>query len=103
MNPTATKAQELLERIKRQKEEVEALTALWETTFPEFPSPGQRQFQIWLKLYDFDTVVLALEAANLKFAKRAGSERGPMMRQEAIQYASGAMKGMKLRAQGGTQ
>jgi hypothetical protein len=100
MTPNS-KATELLARIEQQKREIAALKMLWETLYPEFPVPDTRQFQIWLKLYDFDTVVLGLEAANIKFAKRAGSAAGQMESDDVLRYASGTMKGLKL--EGGAQ
>ncbi len=99
--PQCENAKVLMARIERQTEESAALKALWTTLFPEFPAPDTRQFQIWLKLYDFGTVVQGLEAANIKFAKRVGSTAGQMGSDDVVRYASGTMKGLKLK--GGAQ
>jgi hypothetical protein len=91
----ATKAQELLVRIAKQKEDVSALQALWAVTFPEFETLDTRQAQVWLKLYQFDTVVEGIETTNIKFSKRQHTEEClPMDREDAIKYASGVMKGV---------
>lgn len=91
----STKAQELLARIAKQKEDVSALQALWAMTFPEFEKLDVRQAQVWLKLYDFDTVVEGIESTNVKFSKRQSQPNSmPMDREQAIKYASGVMKGV---------
>jgi hypothetical protein len=92
-----SKAAELLARIEQQKQEIPALKTLWEMLYPEFPVPDTRQWQIWRKMYDFDLIVAGLETANVKFARRAGSEcvSGPMTNDDVVRYASGTMRGLK--------
>ena len=85
----STKAQELLARIAKQKEDVAALQALWASTFPEFDRLNVRQAQVWLKLYDFDTVVEGIDTTNVKFSMRQSQTDGlPMDGDQAIKYAS---------------
>jgi hypothetical protein len=101
MTPNS-KATELLARIEQQRQEIAALKVLWETLYPEFPAPDTRQWQIWRKRYDFDMIVAGLETANAKFARRASeSVSGAMTNDDVIRYASGTMKGLKLK--GGSQ
>jgi hypothetical protein len=56
-----SKAAALAARIRDAKENVAALRELWVMLLGE-PSPDDRQFIIWLKLYDFDTVSDAIDA-----------------------------------------
>ena|SRR5258708_932374 len=99
---------ELLAKLAEQKEQIAALTVLWEELFPEFPQPGNRQFQTWLRMYDFDCVVYGLGAAMQLCNKRASMAlghdleacRGPVTAQDVIQYASGSMKKHKAELDG---
>ena len=92
-----SKAQELLSRIAAQQEEVSALQTLWASLFPEFTNLGVRQYQVWLKLYDFALVVEGLQRTNVKLSQRQNSEVGPMDCDQVVRYASGVMKGLKLK------
>jgi hypothetical protein len=106
----ATNAKELLARIAKQKEDTSAIQALWASLFPEFTTVDVRQCQVWLKLYTFDQVADALEIANCKLHRRSNKPdepvleplpySAPMDREQAVRYASGAMKGLK-KAQNG--
>src|SRR6267378_8292533 len=93
---------ELLAHIAEQKEQVKALTVLWEELFPEFKEPGTRQFKVWLNTYGFDTVVYGLNAALVLCNKRATKEveghAGPATASDVVQYASGSMKKQKADA-----
>jgi len=96
-----TKAQELIARIQKQKEEVSALQQLWASVFPEFETPDQRQCQVWLKFYTFEQVVEGVATANTQYAKRQSNAvtGGPMDRDNVLAYASGVMKGLKRKAE----
>jgi len=99
----AINPQEVLARIKQQKEYTAAIQALWESLFPEFSIPDDRQCRVWLKIYTFDQVTKAIEVADCKLHRRGNEPlsaeptpfTGPMDRSQVIRYASGAMKGMK--------
>jgi hypothetical protein len=100
-----------------QKEQVAALTKLWEELFPEFTQPGTRQFKVWLNRYDFEAVVAGLEKALQQEQRReqryeedqrnciVGTACGtgpyipaapkPMTCEEIVKYASGVMQGIK--------
>jgi hypothetical protein len=101
----ATNARELLQKIAKQKEDTQAIQALWSSLFPEFPVADARQCQVWLRLYSFEQVVEGLEIANFKLHRRTNetlpqpSPYGDMDRTQAIKYASGAMKGLKKQVQ----
>jgi len=64
MAPTlVNRAQKLLAHISQLKEEVAALKELYATLLsPEF-MVEDRQFQTWLKMYDFHVVVEGIESA----------------------------------------
>jgi hypothetical protein len=95
---------ELLAQLAAQREQIAALILLWEELFPEFPQPGNRQFQTWLRMYDFDTVIYGMNAAMQLCNKRAtktvegdavATHMGPPTVSDVIQYASGCMKKQK--------
>jgi hypothetical protein len=94
--------QELIKQMALQREQVDALNALWQQLFPDFPAPAARQFQAWLRLYDFDIVVYGLGAALQQLNKREQElEQGkdgtmPMASMDIVRYASGSMKHKKL-------
>ena len=90
-----TQAQELLARIQLHKGQRDAIKVLWNSLFPEFKEPNDRQCQVWLKFHTFDHIVEGLDTVNAKVAARAVSEAGPMDRDAVLQYASGTMKGLK--------
>jgi len=98
--------QELLNHIKEQNTQIDALTKLWEELFPEFPQPGKRQFQSWLRTYDFNTVIYGLDAAlqlcNKRATKTVEGHEGTATASDVVRYASGSMKKQKKeRADGG--
>ena len=104
-------AQELLAKVERQRQEIDALFKLWKVLFPEFKSPGCRQFTVWLNMYPFETVVSGLETAaqwyNRKLQEIEGAATevqliawgntvpSPITATDIIRYASGVMKGIK--------
>lgn len=92
-------SKELIARLAAQREQIAALIQLWEELFPEFPQPGNRQFQTWLRMYDFDTVIYGLYAAmqpcNKRATKAVEGHAGPPTVSDVIQYASGCMKKQK--------
>jgi hypothetical protein len=91
-----------MKQMALQREQVGALTDLWKDLFPEFSAPAARQFQAWLRLYDFEIVVYGLGAALQQLNKREQDlEQGkegamPMTSLDIVRYASGAMKHKKL-------
>ncbi len=107
------KAQELMERLRQQREEAGALAELWGTILPEFEVPNVRQFLTgWLRPYGFDTVVKGIETAaqhyhaqQQKIAElHESGELTPEKQQalewgqtDVVRYASGVMKQTKLR------
>lgn len=94
--------QELMKQMTLQREQVEALTDLWKELFTEFPAPATRQFQVWLRLYDFEIVVYGLGAALQQLNKREQDMEQnkdgamPMTSLDIVRYASGSMKHKKL-------
>jgi hypothetical protein len=92
---------ELIAHLTAQREQIAALIQLWEELFPEFPQPGNRQFQTWLRMYDFNTVIYGLNAAMQLCNKRAtkpaadGPHAGAATIEDVTQYASGSMKKQK--------
>jgi len=103
---------ELLAKLAAQREQIAALIQLWEELFPEFPQPGNRQFQTWLRMYDFDIVIYGLNAAMQLCNKRASkiakgdavaTHMGPATVSDVIQYASGCMKKQKKEQADGGQ
>jgi hypothetical protein len=93
-NPKTT-PQQLLARLEEQRQQIDALTQLWEQLFPEFPQPGNRQFRTWLNLYSFDCVIYGLEKA-LQFLNKRMTEGGeaviPVQEDDIVRFASGCMK-----------
>ncbi len=98
---------ELVAHLASQREQIAALIQLWEELFPEFPQPGNRQFQTWLRMYDFDIVIYGLNAAmqlcNKRATKSVEGHAGPPTISDVIQYASGSMKKQKKEQADGGQ
>jgi hypothetical protein len=96
----------LLAKIKQQKEEVEAIQALWRSLFRNFTPPDYINCSIWLDRHDFETVVYGLKAAGVNLNKKAQAleaieesheptaeefETSKWTRTEILKYASGSM------------
>lgn len=86
-------AQELLARLKQQKEEIEALQQYWGEYFPD--SLTNVQAKAWLDKYPFDTVVAGLDAAIVQINKRAQTDE-PMDAADVVRYASAAMRNIAM-------
>ena len=90
-------AAQLLARIQETKANVSALHALWSETISDDPDlqPSRNQFQVWLKLYDFDLVVDAIESLVIWLNKAAEVMETPPALSALIKYASGIMANKK--------
>ena len=100
MNLTPT---QLLARLEEQRQQIGGLQKLWNQLFPEFIDPGFRQFQVWLNLYDFSTVVQGLEKAMQFLNKRITIKSEtpiPVDQDDIVRYASGCMKKIKADSDG---
>jgi hypothetical protein len=99
-------ASDLLERIHREKEETDALKALWPTILPEQYLPSDRTFLIWLDRYDLDTIAEGIRACaawmsqmESKAEDRTKPKAGPITKDRLVKYASGCMKNIAERAE----
>lgn len=100
-------AQLLLDRIKQQAEDAQALQQYWLSLFPEFGDISARQVRVWTTMYSFDEVIFGLEKALVQLNKRtqAWEEGGdpatvqPMVKLDLIKYASGVMARRKGQAE----
>jgi hypothetical protein len=94
----------LLEKLKQEKEEVEAIQALWRSLFRSFVAPDYLQCHVWLDRHkDFDTVVYGLKATAVCLNKKATAldeleesteeqaEATLWARADIIKYASACM------------
>jgi hypothetical protein len=84
--------QELVALVERRKAQRKALGALWETYFPDCPTPGNRQFDVWLNRHkeNLDLICHGLDKA-LERAQRREQQGKPMTPAEIASYASGVM------------
>jgi hypothetical protein len=104
---TTSQAQALQAKLRRLKEETQALQDFWATLFPDFEPLETRQCQVWIGRYDFNHICEGLEVTQAQQSKRldAWAEGGdpaklkpPMTRLDVIKYASGTMKNKKNEA-----
>jgi hypothetical protein len=79
--------QQLLARLKQQKEEITAICTLWETVFPEFPKPDDRQCIIWLNENSFDHTIEGLESSTIKMNMKVQDGQS-WTRTDLLKYAS---------------
>ncbi len=84
-------------RTAQLKAETESLKELWLTLFPADWLPSDRQFMVWLNLYDFGSVSYGIEtAANRLNRKEIEAEETTneliWNKSEAVKFASGVMK-----------
>jgi hypothetical protein len=99
-----TSAENLLNRIRREKEEAASLKELHIELFPPEFVPEDRQFRVWLQRYDLETIAAsiertaawygeslqAIEEIELKGKKpHAELRKGKL---DIIKYASGTMR-----------
>jgi hypothetical protein len=94
MNP-----KELMEGLRKQKEEMQAVQALWDVLFPDMPKPDSRQCRIWSTDYTFEEIVAGLDKAAKQYnISITGTDERmkPWDREHVLSYASGTMKGLKL-------
>jgi hypothetical protein len=102
-------AQQLMDKIKRQKQEVETLKELFSAFFPPEFMPEDRQFHVWIQRYDFTIVGEAIEVTgewyNMNLQRIEEKKKGNMTKLEEqawqgmhfsrlniVKYASGVMK-----------
>jgi hypothetical protein len=101
-------ASDLLERIHREKEETDALKALWPTILPEQHLPSDRTFLIWLNRYHLPIIAEGIRAcaawmSQVESKAEDGTKpnAGPMTKDRLVKYASGCMKKIAERAEKG--
>ena len=104
---TTSRAQALQAKLRRLKEEIQALQDLWAMLFPDFEPLEQRQAHVWMNAYDFNHITESLEVAQARYSQRLDqwAEGGdpaklkpPMTRLDVTKYASGTMKNKKSEA-----
>jgi len=97
------KAKELLEKLNRTTEEVEALQAYWAGTFPELGVLDPIQAGTWLQMYGLECAAEALDTTVLKINKvKQAAEYGKgeeMTALRVIKYASMCMRNAGLSAE----
>jgi len=87
-------AADLRAKTTRLKEELLSLKEFWATILPPDFTPSDRQFLVWLNMYDgFDNVAGGLEAASVFFSK-AETTGVTKTADDLIRYASGCMKNL---------
>lgn len=95
---------DLLNRIRRQKEEAASLRELYSDLFPPEFVPEDRQFRVWLQRYDLETIAASIERAAswygeclqaLEELELEGKKPPVQLRKgklDIIKYASGTMR-----------
>lgn len=106
VSPVATKrpaakvhsAQELMEKLTRQREEVAALKEYFGDLFPDEFMVPDAQFGVWIRQYGFGNAVFGLDEAAMKMskvstAKEEGEEDAgaPWTRTSLVKFASWVM------------
>jgi hypothetical protein len=91
MNP-----KELLEKLKHKREEAEAIRAYWAEKLSGLKLP-EEHLQSWLITYDFETIAIGIDAGAIQRSKRL-AQRKPMTAEEAVLYASAAMRDKRYEA-----
>jgi len=91
------KAQELLEKLKRRREEAEAVCAYWAEVLPNLGRVPEAHLQSWLGTYDFDTIVAGVDGAVIQRSKRF-AKGDPMDAEQAVRYASAVMRDLRYKA-----
>jgi hypothetical protein len=96
-------ATDLLNRIRRQKEETAALKELYADLFPSEFMVADSQFGVWLRRYDFDIIAESFDRAadwlnqcqqKIEEAEAKGEEPHPAYcktKLDVVKYASGVM------------
>jgi hypothetical protein len=98
-----SQATDLLNRIRRQKEETAALKELYAELFPSEFMVADSQFGVWLRRYEFDIVAESFERTadwlnqyqqKVEEAEAEGEEPDPRFyktKLDVVKYASGVM------------
>jgi hypothetical protein len=92
-----SKAKELLEKLKRRREEAEAVCAYWAEVLPNLGHVPEAHLQSWLGTFDFDTIVAGIDAAVVQRSKRQAKD-DPMEAGQAVLYASAVMRNLKYKS-----
>lgn len=103
-----TSAVDLLNRIRREKEEAASLKELYVELFPPEFVPEDRVFRVWLQMYDLETVAASIERTAAWFSEclqtieeieLKGKKLPTDLRKgklDIIKYASGTMRNKKV-------
>src|ERR1039458_10123461 len=98
-----SQATDLLNRIRRQKEETAALKELYAELFPPEFMVADSQFGVWLRRYDFDIIAESFDRTadwlnqcqqKVEEAEAEGKKSDPHLSKtklDVVKYASGVM------------
>jgi hypothetical protein len=68
------KSKQLLAKLQQNKEETEAIQALWRSFGSGFTPPDFLQCSIWLQRHDFETVIYGLSAMSTHMNRKRQAE-----------------------------
>jgi hypothetical protein len=90
------------QRIAKVKSETASLKELWLTMLPAEWLPTDRQFMVWLNIYDFHTTAYGIETASQRLNKKEcdaeqGNDEIQWDKNECVRFASGVMKQQQFR------
>jgi hypothetical protein len=70
------KSKQLLAKLQQNKEETEAIQALWRSFGSGFTPPDYLQCSIWLQRHDLETVIYGLSAMSSHMNRKRQAEEG---------------------------